>query len=165
MSALLQFTSRVEQPRVPPSAFPPVATWLSERLTEQPKPPRPVRPLQDIYSQTVNREIPPHSALKGLEDAYVIDDRSAVAAFIEQNRLRGLLLQARDPLNAAFGEAAVKMLSLIADDEGCTTLFCLIVVPGDMREARLALRSFDERWWLARSDQAAGKLNFDFELV
>jgi len=166
MSALLQFTNRLEQPRVPPAYEPaPMATWLREQLNEQPKPRRPVCPPQDIYRQSFNREVPSDSVLKGLEDAYVIDDRSTVTAFIEQNRLRGLLLQARDPLIATFGEAAVKTLMLIDDDEGFNTLFCLIAVSGDMHEARLALRSFDERWWLTRSDQAAGKLNFDVELV
>ncbi len=241
MSALLEFTNRPEQPRVPlPYTHLPITTWPSEQPTEQPRPPRLVGPLlrrgkgiagwvlehgksllvpdvdkdprhakevpgavgfhvksilcsplrqgdriigvvqvlkrmgptgpafseEDIpHWQRLKPEVPPDSALKGLEDAYVIDDRSAVAAFIEQNRLRGLLVQAREPLNAAFGEAAVKTLTLIDDDEGFNTLFCLIVVSGDMHEARLALGSFDQRWWLARSDQAAGKLNFDFELV
>ncbi len=95
----------------------------------------------------------------------MIEDRSAVAAFVTENRLHGLLFQARSALNAAFGEAALKTLALVRDDEGLVTLFCLVLIPGDMREARLALRSFDQRWWLARSTQAAGKLNFDFELV
>lgn len=96
---------------------------------------------------------------------YIFEDHSAVTAFIEQNRLRGLLEQAREPLNAAFGEAALKKLTLVTDDEGFKILFCLVRVPGDMQEARRALRSFDQRWWLGRSAQAAAKLNFDFELV
>ncbi len=102
---------------------------------------------------------------KGLEEVYVIDDRPSVAAFIEENRLRSLLLQARDPLNAAFGEASIKTLTLVHDDEGFTTLYCLVMVSGDMQDARRALKSFDQEWWLARSGQVAGKLNFDFELV
>lgn len=105
------------------------------------------------------------SAIKGLEDVYVIENRLDVAAFIQENRLRGLLLQARNPLHAAFGEGAVKTLTLVTDDEGFKTLFCLVMVQGDMVEARRALRSFDQQWWLARSELASGKLNFDFELV
>ena len=100
-----------------------------------------------------------------MEEGYVIDDRPAVAAFIRQHRLRRLIQQAREPLNAAFGEGAVKKLTLVEDDEGTRMLFCLILIPGDMREARLALKSFDERWWLTRSGQAGSKLNFDFELI
>jgi hypothetical protein len=106
-----------------------------------------------------------HLVLKDLEKLYVFEDRAAVAAFIERTRLLRVLLEARDPLNAAFGEAAVKKLTLMEDDEGFETLFCLILIPGDMRQAKVALKSFDERWWLARSSDVGGKLNFDFELV
>jgi hypothetical protein len=108
---------------------------------------------------TLDREI------EGLDTTYLIENRPEVARFIEENRLRTILLEARQPLNAAFGERPVKTLTLIRDDEGFDTLFCLVMVPGDMQEARHALRSFDQKWWLARSAEAAGRLNFDFQLV
>ena len=105
------------------------------------------------------------SVLEALEQAYVIEDRSAIPAFIKRNRLLELLLAAREPLTSAFGEATVKKLTLVEDDEGFVTLFCSVLVPGSSDEARRALDSFDESWWLARSGQAGGKLNFDFDLV
>jgi len=105
------------------------------------------------------------SGLRALEEAYVLEDRSAIPAFIKQNRLLEHLLEARGPLTSAFGEAAVKKLTLVEDDEGFVTLFCLILVPGSLEEASRALNSFDESWWLARSGQVGGKLNFDFDLV
>jgi hypothetical protein len=141
-----------------------MSTWLGEQPTQQPNAPRAVGQLEEICCEKFNRGVLLVSALKGLEDLYVIDDRSAVAGFIERNRLRGLLLSARDPLNDAFGEASVKKLKLIRDDEGFETLFCLVLVSCDLAAARHALRSFDQRWWLRHSDQAAGRLNFDFEL-
>lgn len=109
--------------------------------------------------------LPQDLALKELEKLYVFEDHSAVASFIRQNRLLELLLEAPDPLNAAFGEGAVKRLSLVEDDEGFSTLFCLISVSGNLDEARRALRSFDQSWWLAHCDKPAGKLNFDFDLI
>ena len=166
MNATLQLTNRIEQPRVPPPYAPSVkGTWLPEQPTEQPKPPCPVGPVQGVYRQASNREGSRVSALEGLEEAYVIEHRSSVAAFIEENRLRGLLLQAREPLEAALGESAIKTLALEKDDEGFETLFCLVMVSGEMQEARRALRAFDRVWWLDRSHLAAGKLNFDFDLV
>jgi len=117
------------------------------------------------YSRVEYTEASQDRALKELERFYLFEDHLAVAAFIEQNRLRGLLEEAREPLDTAFGERALKKLALTTDDEGSRILFCLIRVPGDMQEARRALRSFDQQWWLGRSTQAAAKLNFDFELV
>jgi hypothetical protein len=105
------------------------------------------------------------SELRTLEQAYVLDDRSAIPAFIMRNRLLEPLLEARGPLTCAFGGTAVKKLTLVEDDEGFVTLFCLILVPGGLEEARRALNSFDESWWLDRCGELGGKLNFDFDLV
>jgi hypothetical protein len=105
------------------------------------------------------------SELRALEQAYVLEDRSAILAFIKRNGLLQPLLDARGPLSSAFGEAALKKLTLVEDDEGFVTLFSLILVPGDLEEARRALNSCDESWWLARSHEVSGKLNFDFELI
>lgn len=116
--------------------------------------------------QSVSNLVPRQElALKELKQFYVFEDRSQVAPFIERNRLRELLLRAREPLNAAFGTGTLKKLMLATDDEGCTALFCLVRVSGAMQEARRALKLFDQRWWLVHSVLAAGKLNFDFELV
>jgi hypothetical protein len=105
------------------------------------------------------------SALSGLEEVYVFEQRARVGEFVERHRLRNLLLQARDPLFAAFGETAVKRLSVLEDDEGCETLFCSIGISGSMNEARRALKSFDQSWWLAHCSKASGKLNFDLDLI
>jgi len=111
------------------------------------------------------KEIGQESVLSAVEQAYVLDDRSDIPAFIRRNRLLELLLEAREPLTSAFGEATVKKLTLVEDDEGFITLFCLVLAPGSLDEAKGALNLFDERWWLAHSQQADGKLNFDFELI
>ncbi|HEX5484250.1 MAG TPA: hypothetical protein VFZ08_16655 [Terriglobia bacterium] len=105
------------------------------------------------------------SALSGLDEVYVIDNRSAVAAFIKRNRLLGLLIEAWEPLSAAFGETTVNKLTLVEDDEGFTTLFCLVLFPGGLDEAKRALDLFDESWWLAHAHEGAGRVNFDFELT
>ena len=105
------------------------------------------------------------STLGTLEQAYVLEDRSGTPAFIKRHGLLDLLLVAREPLSSAFGEGAVKKLTLVEYDEGFVTLFCFVMVPGDLDQARRALNSFDESWWLAHSHEAGGNLNFDFELI
>lgn len=105
------------------------------------------------------------SVLADLEAVYVIEDRYAVAGFLAENWLGSLLLEAQGPLDSSFGAAAMKTLRLVRDDEGLTTLFCLVMVPGNMEEARGALRIFDQLWWIDRCGRTVGKLNFDIELV
>lgn len=167
MSALLQSAPYLSQLPAPPSyGTRPEISWPKEQPTAPHKPPRPVGGASaETHWQNCNREMPPDRVIADLRKTFVIDDASRVAAFVRWNRLSGPLLEAKDPLDSVFGDAAVKRLSLLSDEEGSLTLFCLVMVPGDMEEARRALRSFDQQWWLARCGRVHGKLNFDFELV
>jgi hypothetical protein len=110
-------------------------------------------------------KVPADPWLIGLDPSYVISHRFNVARFIKEHRLHGLLLQAIQPLNDAFTSQRIKVLSLVCDDEGFETLFCLVMITGNMEQARQALQRFDQNWWLSRSNIAAGRLNFDFELI
>jgi hypothetical protein len=130
------------------------------------KPPRSVAGVYWHDAEEARQEPLSAGIAKALEEIYVMEDRGSVIRFIAENRLRGLLVQARQPLNEAFGEEAVKILTLVQDDEdGSLALFCLVRVSGQLQEARQTLRKFDRDWWLAKSQQAAGILNFDFELA
>jgi hypothetical protein len=105
------------------------------------------------------------SALKDVEESYRVENPSAVSNFISENRLEGLLLEARGPLATAFGSQSPRILRLVSDSEGFTTLFCLVAMPGPLERALEAREAFDRSWWLDRCAGAAGKLNFDFEPV
>src|SRR5438309_245904 len=149
MSAIPQFSieqptpvSRLSQPLVPVNAqVPPTRSkpqdWTAKQPRELKKPPRSVGSLEGWW-QTVKEEVPTDYATKRLDEIYVLEHRPSVARFIEKNRLRGMLLQASQPLSEAFGDKAVKILSLMQDDEGFETLFCLVATPGDMQQARRA---------------------------
>jgi hypothetical protein len=103
--------------------------------------------------------------LADLEKAYVIEDRSAAIDFIQEESLQDLLLQAREPLAAAFGPQATKVLRLVHDpDDRTTSLFCLVLTPGDADAALKARWAFERNWWMERCGTAVS-LNFDFELV
>jgi len=134
------------------------------RVVEDPRQQEPLA--HHILSETRNQEAHQDRASRALEQAYVFGDRREILAFIMGSRvIEELLLEAQEPLNSAFGQESVKKLTLVEDDEGFVTLFCFILAPGNLHEARRALRSFDESWWLARSGKVGGKLNFDFELI
>ena len=167
MSALPQSAPHLSQmPAPPPYGAPPQVRWTQAQPISLRGPRRPLEGgLAATHTHNFDREMQSDRTIGDLQKVYVIDDASRVSAFVRWNRLRGLLLEAKEPLDLFFRETAVKRLSLLSDEEGSLTLFCVVIWPGDMQEARRALRAFDERWWLARCQQAAGKLNFDFELV
>src|ERR1051326_1233880 len=100
-----------------------------------------------------------------LGSAYKIDNATKASSFIEQNQLTDILVQAIEPLNKAFGESLTKTLTVVEDDEGSRTLFCLVAFTGSPKDARKALDAFDRNWWLMNARRFVGKLNFDFELA
>ncbi len=105
------------------------------------------------------------AGLADLQKAYVIEDAAATIDFIQQNALQAVLLQAREPLAAAFGPQATKVLRLIHDpDDRTTSLFCLVLTPGDADTALEARWAFERDWWTERCGSSVS-LNFDFELV
>jgi hypothetical protein len=104
-------------------------------------------------------------SVETVEQIYVIESRDEVDRFIRQNHLQRWLEQAVEPLNDAFGNAAIKVLRLDVDDEGAQTLFCLVKFADSLDRARRSLAAFDQMWWSEHCAPTAGKLNFDFELV
>jgi hypothetical protein len=165
MSALIETMAPLTQIPIPePVRVPyvgtsdtsqPLPTSLAKSLT---------RSTDGLQEFTVAPQLALDAIVDGLDQMYVIENRPAVGAFIDKYGLRGLLLQAVNPLNEAFGHAAIKVLSLITDDEGFQTLFCLVPVTDDLEVAKRSLDSFDE-WWLLNCGREAGRLNFDFELT
>jgi len=164
MSALLEMTCLEQAHSSTKPGRTSEGTWDTQQQPIPSESPLPAG-LGDAFWREVRTQVPPDPGIRGLDDAYVIADRPNVAAFIARNRLRGLLLQAAGPLNVAFGPPSVKVLSLVTDDEGSQTLFCLVLASADLETARHSLEVFDRIWWLSHCHEVAGILNFDFELV
>ena len=166
MSLRAQFANyAVEQPNRP-------QRWADVFLTNQVEQPvrlrvrlKPDGVTQYAGMERLIRDVPKNELSKALDEVYVFKDRAAVEAFLEENHLRGHLLRAVGPLNRSFGQTAIKVLTLVRDDEGFENLFCLVLMPGDPQRAKEALRAFDQEWWLRNAPKALGRLNFDFELV
>jgi hypothetical protein len=164
MSALRQF-SAYGQIALPAPARVPHRTILTEKQSGTPSTATVLHIGVVVPWRDLSRGKPLDDILRSIEIKYVIEARYEVAEFIQKNHLRGLLLEAVRPLNTFFGTDAIKALTLVTDDEGSESLFCLLVTPGEMEDARNRLRSFDEDWWLVNSARSGGKLNFDFELI
>ena len=164
MSALEQFTSLLAQPRRARREFPTRLAWSVQQPQPGPGLVKHTVRVRDVLFPTLTQEVSAPTDIGALEAGYVIENRAAVEGYLERNRVQGVLLEAEAPLNSTFGPKTIKLLRLLCDDEGFETLFCLLLVHGDLRQAQEALRRFDEGWWLTRGALFAGRLNFDFEL-
>jgi hypothetical protein len=103
--------------------------------------------------------------LEKLRDAYLFNDCAKVEAYIRENRLADILIQAINQIDTKFGTGLTKELTLVEDDEGSRTLFCFVAFPGSLSLAQQALDLFDRDWWIRNVSAFGTKLNFDFELV
>jgi hypothetical protein len=112
-----------------------------------------------------NHLLTKNSVLDSINKSYVVVDPKSVATFIEEHRLRGILDQAIEPLNRAFGASSIKQINIFEDDEGGRTLFCAVKFPGALADAIRALDAFDEDWWVKNAARFGARLNFDFELI
>jgi hypothetical protein len=130
---------------------------MQQRVYRQP-------PILSGMSDLRPKNQPSGASDAALNEHYVMSRAATIQTFVREHRLRSTLLEARKPLEAAFGSEAIKKLEIIRDDEGYETLFCSVILTGSVIDARASLRSFDEQWWVERCNQVNGKLNFDFEL-
>lgn len=166
MTMNLQGVNFLSQPPLPPSLlFPSSGLW---QRFEQPVPVSKKKSLHRLVQPAFlypDKQPNKETIFTPIEDTYVFAEREIVTKFIEDNQLVGILQEAKEPINRAFGTSTVKTLTVVEDDEGFRTLFCLVMIPGDLEPARQALRIFDQSWWLHRARKFSGKLNFDFELV
>jgi hypothetical protein len=132
---------------------------------KQPVQHRDMRPSNQLRPLNSLHEMPVYSGADALTSRFVIVNRRATRKFIQSQNLSDVLLQSEKHIDAAFGQSSVKTLTIVEDDEGHQTLFCLVAFPATLAEGQAALRSFDRNWWLNCARRFGSKLNFDFELV
>jgi hypothetical protein len=92
------------------------------------------------------------------------EEMTETEKFILDKGLSRILAESKAHIDAAFGECE-KSLLLVDDPEGYQFLSCSVIWHGSLEDARKALQSFDDNWWLDRAGEFSGRLLFDFELA
>jgi hypothetical protein len=106
--------------------------------------------------------------LHWIERIYIVPDWKAVREFVrEHQNLADILIDAYEPLVAAFGPFPQVSLSIVRDPEinGNVELLAAILTPLQADEALSRLEQFDARWFLNQFKQTNGYLVFDLEFV
>jgi hypothetical protein len=144
-------------------------SMLHERLQDRPAPERVKRQrhsFDDLERQMARHEEDHKSAVAAVCSAYVMPRDGSVQDFLNSHRvLPQLLLQAFPRLRSVFGELAVLSLRATSDEYGWQTLFVDVLWPEDATTAYAALDRFEDDWWVANCNLAAGRLNFTYRLV
>jgi phage-related protein len=120
---------------------------------------------QRLEQQMAQFEADHEAAVAELRRSYIfLDDRGIRSFFRSHRTTPQLLIEAVPYLRLSFGVSTLFNLRATADEYGAQELYAVVVWPGDVRDVRLALRQFDEQWWIANSRQAPD-LTFTYELV
>ena len=89
-----------------------------------------------------------------------------VEQFLRSHRaLVQILLDAVPHFKASFGDQRPLALEVITEDRPPQVIYALAMWDGETAKSRVALADFDQKWWLANSRKAGGRIVFDCQLV
>jgi hypothetical protein len=121
---------------------------------------------EDLEKQMAEFAAEHAAALNEVRRYFVLPADSSVSTFLSGHRtIPQMLLEAAAHLRACFGAGAVFNLRAPIDESGSQTLYVVAMWPGNVRDVRRALATFDDAWWIAHSRRASGYLAFTYELV
>jgi hypothetical protein len=104
--------------------------------------------------------------LKLLQKEYVFTEPKSVESFLKSHRyLMPILMEALPQLKRSFGSDVTFQLSVSPDENPPKTIYGVVAWKGSLGDARSALKSFDESWWLESIKKASGRVVFDYELA
>ncbi|MBB5057738.1 hypothetical protein HDF16_002444 [Granulicella aggregans] len=120
----------------------------------------------NLETQMAKFEADNQASILEVLEQYVISDDQQVMQFLREHlTLPELLIQAAPRLREYFGDTTVFSLRTVVDEHDWKTLYAVVIWPGKARDVVTALDSFDEDWWIRRSNLAAGNLTFTYELI
>lgn len=103
--------------------------------------------------------------LDELGKIFVFISSEDVKTFLRGHRgIPSLLIEAAPHFRKAFGNAPLA-LDVVTEEGNPRTIYALAQWGEERREAKKALRDFDEQWWISNLQKAGGKVVFDYELV
>lgn len=120
----------------------------------------------DLEHQMAAQEEEFAASITMLRKRFIFKSGETVGAFLRTHRtLIPILLEATLHLAYFFGADVPLALEVMSDDGPPNSINALALFNGDSTNARVALDSFDEAWWIANMRKASGRIVFDYDLV
>lgn len=104
-----------------------------------------------------------------VERRYIFDEPEEIRAFLGRHPyLIDILVSARDPIERSFGKRASVQLWFYVDPEeeadDAESLGAIISSSLPLDDARQALRTFENLWWLDHISRSDARLTFDIHV-
>lgn len=102
--------------------------------------------------------------LRNVQQHYLIvdSDREVTELLHAYPRLYLLLLEAVRPLQSAFGDRLFQIRVQHSDYD--SLLKVAVQLPADFAQPEVALKAFDNDWWINNCQRSSGALVFDYEI-
>lgn len=151
-------------------------SYSFQRAYERPQPRPRLVPLREIHAGLTYFAAPENemadfraaqeAILKALQSRFGKATDAPVATFLANHRsLPHLLTEAFDKLRDTFGAGLVVNLELSTDEEGCQTLYVIILWKEEADGAAAAFNSFVEDWWIHKMGTSTSDLAFVYQLI
>ena len=105
------------------------------------------------------------ATLKTLQQFFIFTNPEDVENFLRSHRsLVPILLDAAPHFRQSFAQAPLA-LDIMNDEGAPRTIYALALWRGNRADAKAALNTFDDQFWLDNLRKAAGRIVFDYELL
>jgi hypothetical protein len=122
--------------------------------------------LEGLETQMAEHEAAFSENIKALKNSFIFSDPSEVEAFIRNHRaVVSILLEAAPVMKESFGANVPLALDVTSEDGPPRFVYALGMWEGESDQARTALEAFEEKWGVANSRKAGGRIVFDYQLV
>lgn len=123
-----------------------------------------IKDLADLERQMNEHGKEFDAAIETLRAMYMFSDHDEIDRYLRSNRtVAPVLIEAFPYMVRAFNGSP--MLLDVTNDEGpAETINALALWWGRREEARSALQSFDDLWWLDNIRKGGGKIVFDYQI-
>jgi hypothetical protein len=120
--------------------------------------------LADLDHQMDEHDKEFNSSLETLRSIYMFSDHDVVQSYLKSNRtVVPVLIEAFPYMSRAFSGSPL-LLDVMTEDGTPRTINALALWWGKREDARTALRSFDDSWWLDNIGKANGRIVFDYQI-
>jgi len=138
---------------------------IEQSVSPNPSPRVQAAVLDSLEQQMSDAESELGQVLDELAKIFIFTNAEDVKMFLRSHRgIPSLLIEAVPHFQKCFSNVPLA-LDVVTEEGSPRTIYVLAQWKEERKQAKKALRNFDEQWWLKNLSKAGGKVVFDYELI